>query len=347
MAPVARFHVTLQPGGHAFDTDGSETILEAALDAGFTLPYGCRNGACGACKGKVLAGRVDHGAAQENALPAAERDAGMALFCCAKPLDDLVLECREVGSATDIPVRILPCRVQTMERVADDVMVIGLKLPANERLQFLAGQYIEFLLKDGKRRAFSIANAPHDDGLLQLHVRLISGGEFTGHVFAGMKEKDILRFQGPYGTFHWREASTKPAILLAGGTGFAPIKSLVEDALHRHSTRPMALYWGARNRAGLYLPGLPAEWERNCAGFRYVPVLSEAGPDDGWTGRTGLVHRAVLEDHADLSGFQVYACGAPAMIDAARAEFIARGLPPEEFFADAFNFAPATAAAAA
>ncbi|MFA5123868.1 CDP-6-deoxy-delta-3,4-glucoseen reductase [Zavarzinia sp.] len=340
MAPATSFRVTLQPSGHSFTTDGSDSVLQAALDAGLTLPYGCRNGACGACKGRVIDGLVDHGLAQEQALPTADRVSGLALFCCAKPLSDLVLECREVGTAKDIPVKIMPCRVQKIERVADDVIVLSLKLPANERLQFLAGQYIEFLLKDGKRRAFSIANAPHDDGFLQLHIRLIAGGEFTGHVFGAMKEKDILRFQGPYGSFFLREESTKPMILLAGGTGFAPIKALVEHAIHQNITRPMEIYWGARNRAGLYLPDLPREWAAAHSHICYVPVLSDATAQDAWQGRTGLVHRAVLEDHADLSPYQVYACGAPAMIDAARAEFAERGLPVEEFFADAFTFAP-------
>ncbi len=338
MAPATPFRITLQPSGHSFETDGSDTVLQAALDAGLTLPYGCRNGACGACKGKVVEGLVDHGQAQDTALPTSDRAAGMTLFCCARPLSDLVLEVREVGTARDIPVRILPCRVQQIERRAEDVIVLSLKLPANERLQFLAGQYIEFLLKDGKRRAFSIANAPHDDGFLQLHIRLIPGGEFTGHVFGTMKEKDILRFQGPYGSFFLREESTKPMILLAGGTGFAPIKSLVEHAIHLGITRPIELYWGARNRAGLYLPELPLSWAREHAQIRYLPVLSDATPADAWDGRTGLAHRAVLEDHADLSAYQVYACGAPAMIDAARAEFAAAGLPDEEFFADSFTF---------
>jgi CDP-4-dehydro-6-deoxyglucose reductase len=336
---VASFRVTLQPSGHSFTTDGSDSVLQAALDAGLTLPYGCRNGACGACKGKVLDGLVDHGAAQDQALSTADRAGGLALFCCAKPLSDLVLECREVGTAKDIPVRIMPCRVQKIERMADDVIILSLKLPANERLQFLAGQYIEFLLKDGKRRAFSIANAPHDDGFLKLHVRLIAGGEFTGHVFGAMKEKDILRFKGPYGSFYLREESAKPMILLAGGTGFAPIKSLVEHAIHQGIRRPMEVYWGSRNRAGLYLPDLPSAWAGANSHIRYVPVLSDAMVEDAWQGRCGLVHRAVLEDHGDLSAYQIYACGAPAMIDAARAEFTAAGLPVEEFFADAFTFA--------
>ena len=336
---VASFRITLQPSGHSFTSDGGDSILQAALDAGFAPSYGCRNGTCGSCKGRVIEGVVDHGPAQDQALSMEDRANGLALFCCAKPLSDLVLECREVGSTGDIPVKIMPCRVEKIERVADDVIVLSLKLPANERLQFLAGQYIEFLLKDGKRRAFSIANAPHDDSLLQLHVRLIAGGEFTGHVFDGMRAKDILRFQGPYGSFFLREESAKPMILLAGGTGFAPIKALVEHAIHNRIARSMEIYWGARNRAGLYLPELPTGWAAAHGHVRYVPVLSDATAQDAWSGRVGLVHRAVLEDHADLSAYQVYACGAPAMIDAARGEFVARGLPPEEFFADAFTFA--------
>lgn len=329
------FTVTLRPSGHTYPAEADTTLLQAALDAGFAMPYGCRNGACGSCKGLVLEGEVDHGAAQEQALSAVEKAQGKALFCCATPCSDVTLECREVGVAKDIPVRILPCRVQRLERVAPDVMIMSLRLPTNERLQFLAGQYLEFILKDGKRRAFSIANAPHDDELVTLHIRQVPGGEFTGHVFGDMKEKEILRFQGPLGSFFLREESTKPAILLAGGTGFAPLKSIVEHALHGGATRPLHIYWGARDRAGLYLPELPLQWAAAHAHIHYTPVLS----DEDWDGRRGLVHRAVLEDHPDLSGFQVYACGAPAMIAAAQADFAAAGLPATEFIADSFTFA--------
>jgi CDP-4-dehydro-6-deoxyglucose reductase len=333
------FTVTLRPSGHTFSADADTTLLQAALDAGLTLPYGCRNGACGSCKGAVLEGDIDHGKIQDHALTEAERKEGKALFCCAMARSDLTLECREVGAAKDIPVRILPCRVNKLERVADDVMIMSLRLPTNERLQFLAGQYIEFMLKDGARRAFSIANAPHDDEMVTLHLRHVPGGRFTDHVFSAMREKEILRFQGPLGSFFLREDSTKPIILLAGGTGFAPIKAIAEHALHAGSSRPMHIYWGARDRAGLYLPDLPVQWAAAHAHVRYVPVLSDVNGAE-WDGRTGLVHRAVLEDHPDLSKFQVYACGAPAMIDAARADFAAAGLPAEEFFADSFTFAP-------
>jgi CDP-4-dehydro-6-deoxyglucose reductase len=329
--------VTLQPSGRSFAVAAGATILEAALDAGINLPYGCKNGACGACKGKVLAGRVDLGIAQDSVLPADERVAGMALFCCAKPMSDVTLEVREVNAARDIPVKTLPCRVQALERVADDVMVIRLKLPTHERMQFLAGQYIEFLLADGKRRAFSLASPPHADDLLELHVRHVPGGNFTDHVFHKMKVKDILRIEGPLGSFFLREESAKPILLVAGGTGFAPLKGLVEHALHIGIRRPMQLYWGAKNRAGLYMNALAEKWAA-ANGISYTPVLSE--PDADWTGRTGLVHEAVLADHADLSAYQAYVCGAPAMCEAALKDFTARGLPQDEFFADVFSYAP-------
>ncbi len=338
MAHPPPHSVTLRPSGHSFDVADGVTILDAALDAGFNLPYGCKNGACGACKGKVLAGAVDHGAAQEHALSAQERADGMALFCCAKPQTDVTLEVREIGAAKDIPVKILPCRVQLLERVADDVMVLKLKLPTNERLQFLAGQYIEFLLADGKRRAFSLANAPHCDDLLELHIRHIPGGNFTDHVFHGMKLKDIMRIEGPLGSFFLREDSEKPIILVAGGTGFAPIKGLVEHALHIGVKRPMHLYWGAKDRAGLYLHSLAESWAAVHSHFRFTPVLSE--PEAGWSGRTGLVHQAVLADHPDLSAFQAYVCGAPAMCETALKDFTAQGLPKDELFADVFSYAP-------
>jgi CDP-4-dehydro-6-deoxyglucose reductase len=334
------YKVTLEPSGHSFSGDAEHTLLEAALDAGIHMPYGCRNGACGACKSKVLAGEVDHGAALDHALTPDDRAQGLALTCCARPLSDVTLECREARGETDIPARIMPVRVDKLERVAADVVVMKLKLPASERLQFLAGQYVEFLLKDGGRRAFSIANAPQEDEYLELHVRLVPGGKFTEYVFGAMKEKEILRIEGPHGGFQLQELSDKPAIFVAGGTGFAPVKAIVEYAIHNRIQRPMTIYWGARDASGLYLPDTPQRWTAEHANIRYVPVLSDLPQGDAWSGRRGLVHQAVLEDHADLSGFQVYACGAPAMIDAARRDFCARGLPANEFFADAFTYAP-------
>lgn len=214
-----------------------------------------------------------------------------------------------------------------------------LKLPANERLQFLPGQYVEFLMKDGARRAFSLANAPYDDQTLELHLRLIPGGKFTEYVFNEMPEKAILRFEGPFGTFTLREESDKPIIFVAGGTGFAPIKGIIEHALHHHIKRDMLLYWGALAKPDLYLPDLPQKWASEQANIRFIPVLSEPRPEDAWNGRTGYVHQAVLADHPDLSTYQVYCCGAPAMVEAAHRDFTAQGLPEGEFFSDAFTFA--------
>jgi CDP-4-dehydro-6-deoxyglucose reductase, E3 len=302
------------------------------------LPYGCRNGACGSCKGKIVAGEVDYGVYQKKALTDEEKAQGKALFCQAKPRGDLVIEARTVGAAGDIQVKTLPSRVQRMERVTDDVMVIYLKLPAAERLQFLAGQYLEFLLKDGSRRSFSMGNAPHDDEFIQLHVRHVAGGQFTDHVFAKMKERDILRFEAPLGTFFLREDSAKPIVLVASGTGFAPIKSIIEHAFKKGLTRPMVLYWGGRRPKDLYMNALAETWAAEHPHFRYVPVVSEALPEDGWRGRAGFVHRAVMEDFPDLSGHQVYACGVPVMVDSARRDFVQQcRLPEDEFFADSFT----------
>jgi CDP-4-dehydro-6-deoxyglucose reductase len=328
--------VTLQPSGQSFEVEEGESILTAALRQQFVLPYGCRNGACGSCKGRLLEGSVDYGVYQQKALPDHEKAQGKALFCQARPLTDLVIEARTVGAVKDIQVETLPCRVQKLERLADDVMALHLKLPANERLQFLAGQYLEFLLRDGSRRSFSMANAPHDDELIQLHVRHVAGGQFTDHVFGKMKERDILRFEGPLGTFFLREESRKPIVFVASGTGFAPIKSIIESARHRGVERPMTLYWGGRRPKDLYMDALAQSWVR--AGFRYVPVISEALAQDGWQGRAGFVHRAVMEDFPDLSGHQVYACGVPIMVDSAKRDFTAHcKLPEDEFFADSFT----------
>ena len=329
------FNITLKPSNHSFPVAADETLLDAGLKHGYVLPYGCRNGVCGVCKGKVLQGSVEHGKSQSHALSEAEKAAGLALFCCAVPQSDLIIECHEVSAAQDISVKTLPCRVHKLERLADDVIALYLKLPASERLQFLAGQYIDILLKDDKPRSFSLANAPHDDEFLQLHIRNIPGGTFTRHVFNEMKERDILRFKGPLGTFFLHEDSDKPIVLVASGTGFAPVKSIIEHALYTGIQRPIHLYWGGRKPDDLYLLDKAREWET--CGVKFTPVIS----DEAWSGRTGFVHQAVLEDYRDLSGHQVYVCGAPIVVEAAHRDFTTlRGLPQEEFFSDAFTFAP-------
>ncbi len=332
------FQVTVQPSGRQFTCDDGETVLAAAIRQGVGLPYGCKNGACGTCKGKLLAGAVTHGTHQEKALSAAEEQNGASLFCCATPHSDVVIEAREVLGSGEFPIKKLPSRVAKVEKVTDDVMIVSLQLPANERLQYRAGQYIEFILRDNKRRSYSMANAPHLDEPITLHIRHMPGGAFTDHVFNNMKERDILRFEGPLGTFFMREDSAKPMVMLASGTGFAPIKAVIEHAIDLKTERPMVLYWGGRRPKDLYMHALCEEWARTLPNFTYIPVISDALPEDQWRGRTGFVHRAVMEDLPDLSNYQVYACGAPVMVDSAKKDFVEKcKLPEEEFYADAFT----------
>lgn len=333
-------HVLIENSGHTFDVRPSQTVLEAAIEAGINMPYGCRNGACGACKGKVLTGKVMHDDYQGNALTGDELAAGMALFCCARPLEDLVIECRQIDMVQGIKPRILPVRVQHKELLGDDVMVLHLQLPATEQLTFMAGQYVEFLLKDGRRRAFSIANAPHEKGFLELHIRKIAGGHFTEQVFNEMPLKTILRIEAPLGSFFLREQNDKPIIMVAGGTGFAPVKGMIEHMIFNQIQRPVYLYRGARQVNDLYMDELCQRWTQFMPNIRYIPVISDGNEEDGWDGRRGLVHQAVLEDHADLSGFEAYVCGAPGMVDIAKETFVKQGLPEEEFYSDAFTFAP-------
>lgn len=333
------YQITVQPSGRQFTAEADETLLDAALRQGLTLPYGCKDGACGSCKGKVLSGTVKHGKAQDHALKADEKSAGLTLYCCAHAQSDLVIECKRLGALNDIPVKTLPSRIEKLEKLAPDVIELQLRLPANERLQFRAGQYIDILLKDGKKRAFSLANAPEDDALLQLHIRHIPGGWFTDQVFSTLKVRDILRFNGPHGSFYLREETEKPIILLAGGTGFAPIKAIVEHAIAQKIQRPMSIYWGAKARVDLYQNALPENWAATHAPIKYIPVLSEPTPADAWTGRSGLVHQAIIADFADLSSHEVYACGSPGMIEAARSAFVTRcQLPEDAFFADIFSY---------
>ncbi len=338
------FNITLKPAERNFTVEPDEAILPAAIRQGVGLPYGCRDGACGSCKSRLLEGRVIHGAHQLKALSATEEEAGFILTCCAVPQTDCVVEARNVPGAGEYPVLKLPTRVVSIEKAAPDVAVLRMQLPANQNLRFRAGQYVEFILQGanaGMRRSYSMANPPHAVGsppAIELHVRHMPGGRFTDHVFGAMKEKDILRIEGPFGSFFLREESDKPVVLLASGTGFAPIKSIIEHAQHKGITRPMVLYWGCRRRADLYRHDWCEQAAKEMANLRYVPVLSEPAPEDAWTGRTGFVHQAVMADIPDLSGHQVYACGAPVMVESAQRDFVAKcGLPADEFYADSFT----------
>ncbi|MEG0822030.1 MAG: CDP-6-deoxy-delta-3,4-glucoseen reductase [Burkholderiaceae bacterium] len=339
--------ITVRASGHQFSADSTETVLEAALRQGVGLPYGCKNGACGACKGTVLEGEIEQGAHAAHALSAEEKAAGKALFCCAHAKTDLVIEARELSGVGDIPVRKMPARIAKIERLGEDVAIVSLQLPAAERLQYRAGQYLDFILRDNSRRSYSIATAPHADELLHFHIRHMAGGRFTDALFGVakegqpvVKERDLLRCEGPLGSFFLRDDNTRPIILLASGTGFAPIKAIAEHIFHQGINRetPVVLYWGGRRPRDLYLDTLARQWAAEQPNFQYVPVVSDAQLDDAWSGRTGLVHRAVMADFPDLSAHQVYACGVPVMVEAAQRDFTALcGLPEDRFFADAFT----------
>ena len=337
---IPPFQIMIQPSGRTFTTDAGETILAAAIRQGIGMPYGCKDGACGSCKCKKLEGSVVHGAHQAKALSEEEEASGQILSCCAVATSNLVLESRQVTRVGALEIRKMPTRVSLLEKKSPDVMLLRLQLPATERFAYHAGQYVEFLLQGGVRRSYSMANAAHtlaEGGGLELHIRHLPGGQFTDQVFGTLKEKDILRIEGPYGSFFLREDSEKPIVLLAAGTGFAPLKAIIEHLQFKGSTRPTTLYWGGRRPQDLYLDDWVKAKLLEMPQLRYVPVVSDAQPEDAWSGRSGFVHRAVLQDLPDLSAYQVYACGAPIVVASARRDFLQAGLPPDEFYADAFT----------
>jgi len=335
------FQIVVQPSGRSFTVEGDETLLSAGIRQGLNMPYGCKDGACGSCKCKKISGEVQLGNYQTKALSDKEHAQGLVLTCCATALSDVVLESKQVTSADAFPMKKMPVRIASMEKVSSDVMRIFLQLPATELMQYHAGQYVEFLLRDGSRRAYSMANAPHtlaaDAPKVELHIRHMPGGKFTDHVFGAMKEKDIQRVEGPQGSFYLREESDKPIVLLASGTGFAPIKALIEHMQHKGITRPTRLYWGGRRPSDLYLNDWVLAQLPLMPHLQYIPVVSDALPEDAWSGRTGFVHMAVLQDTPSLAAYQVYACGAPIVVDSAKRDYVASGLLEDDFFADSFT----------
>ncbi|MGR3375964.1 CDP-6-deoxy-delta-3,4-glucoseen reductase [Salipiger abyssi] len=331
------YRVELQPSGKTFDVEEGESILSAALDSGHQLAYSCRRGTCATCRARITSGTVDYGEYIEAMLPESKKAEGFALLCQASPLSDLVIEAEELKLQAQQP-KTIPCRVHAIDRLTDDIIVMHLRLPQNAEFRHISGQYVDILLKDGRRRSYSIANKPSVHGVIdiELHLRHSPGGAFTDHAFSNMKPREIMKFEGPLGTMFLREDSDKPIVFLASGTGFAPIKAIIEYALSEGIDRPMTLYWGGRNAQDIYMHELAETWAKEHANFDFVPVVSEPGAD--WTGRTGFVHQAVLEDIPDMSGHQVYACGNPNMVDAARDEFSRlNGLDDAEFFADPFT----------
>ncbi len=332
----AELDISVHPDNKTVKARFGETILDAGLRGEINLPYECRNGGCGMCKCSVLQGEVDPGIYQPSVLSPAERAMGKVLMCCASPLTDIEIEYEPQFALTRAPMKEYVGTVDKMEKLTHDVMGVTIKLPEGQHIAFTAGQYINIILEDGERRAFSFASAPHEAQNIELQIRLVPGGRFTTHVFEKMKVGDPIRFEGPLGDFVLRE-STRPIIFVAGATGFAPVKSMVEDAFHRGLKRPIRLYWGVKQRRDMYLADLPEQWQREHENFKFIPVLSEPGPEDAWTGQTGLVHEAILRDFPSLAGNEIYACGSVRMVEAIFPKLKDQGAEEGMCFSDAFT----------
>ena len=335
-------HIEVHPGPRRIVAMPGETLLEAGLRAGLALPYECRNGGCRVCVCSVLQGEVDHGMYQPEALTDEMRGGGKALMCCATALNDVAIEVdvQSIDPGGVAPVMRREARIESMRPLSDDVMQVLLSLPGGERMDFGAGQYINILLEGGQARAYSFANAPHDNALIELHVKLFPGGLFSPRVFNSLKPGDTLPMEGPFGRFTLRPGE-RPILLVATSTGFAPLRSIVLDAFHRGMRRPMRLYWGARQRGDLYMQDECERWQREHDNFRFIPVLSRE-PPEAWSGRRGHVHTAILEDFPDLRDHEVYVCGSVQLVSSAVPAFLARGLGEDACFTDVFT--PAQAA---
>lgn len=333
------YKIRINGSEREFEAEQNEPLLEAALRQGVMLPYSCKNGTCGSCKGRLLAGQVDYPHHPPLALDDNEQAAGDILLCQATACSDITVEAREIEAIRDIPVHKLPARVIEKTRLADNVMKLVLKLPRAQRLQFLAGQYLDILLPGGKRRAFSIASSPAREGEVELHVRHVEGGDFTGWVFDDMQLKDILRIEGPLGTFFIRhDDEQRPMIMMGGGTGFAPLKSMIEDLLAQGDKRKLHLFWGVRSATELYLHEQVLQWAEQNEHILFTSALIEPAKDASRNNFIGFVHEAVLDQYPDLSGFDIYMSGPPAMIDAGRSAFIESGAKKRRIFFDSFEF---------
>jgi len=337
--------VRLEPSSRTFEVQDGETVLAAGLRQGFALPFGCQSGGCGSCRVRLSSGTVGYPPAGAPALSEAEVDAGYILMCLARPHSDLVLQLHQPEMLEQLRPRTLPVRVASHRPLSHDVVGLWVRLPrpaqGDPPFRYLPGQYVDFLLPDGRRRSFSIANASEDGEQLEFHLRVTPGGFFAHYVQDEMPDRTILRFQGPLGAFYVREgadmSAPRPAVLMAGGTGFGPIKAMLERQFARGLRRPFHLFWGARSTRDLYHDALAREWAATQRNFRYTPVLSE--PDTGWSGERGFVHEAVLRTHPDLSGHEVYMAGPPVMIHAGKRAFVGAGLDADHLYYDSFDYA--------
>ena len=341
------FSVRIEPHGRTLKVGVAQPVLEAALVAGLNLPHSCKSGHCGSCRARLLQGEIRYPAQRPLGLTAEEAKQGFVLLCQARAASDVTVEARLIASVADVEIKTLPCRIERLVPLAADVMQVWLRLPSVERLPFHAGQYLDVLLEGGRRRSFSIASPPHDAQLIELHVRRVSGGGFTERLFGGedgsagapLAAGSLLRIEGPLGQFVYR-AGAGPLVMVAGGTGFAPLKSILRHVLETGIRRPIHLYWGARHQQDLYEEERVLEWLGRFAQLTYTAVLSEATRIEATHQRTGWVHEAVLADHPSLAGTEVYAAGPPAMIEALRASFPRHGLEPGRLYFDSFDYAP-------
>ncbi|MCW8925794.1 MAG: FAD-binding oxidoreductase [Xanthomonadales bacterium] len=336
---MKQYQVRNLNSGITFTVKEGESVLSAALRQGVMLPYSCKNGTCGSCKGQLESGEVHYPFHPPLALENSEIAQGKALFCQAAPSGDLVIQAREIEAVRDIQVRKMPARVIEKTLMAPDVMRIRLKLPSAQRLQFLAGQYLEILAPEGKRRAFSIASPPQSEDVVELHIRHVEGGGYTSWVFDELKVRDILRFEAPLGTFFVRNDRTeRPLLMVGGGTGFAPLKSMIECLLSDGDKRPLHLFWGAATQAELYMHEQVKQWEHDNAHILYTSALSETSSSEAQDAFSGLVHEAVLDTYPDLSAFDIYISGPPAMVETGRTAFLDHGAEKRRIFFDSFEF---------
>lgn len=331
------FTITNQQTGSSFKAEGDDTILDAALKSNLVFPYGCRSGVCGACKCQIISGEIEYGPHEDFALTEEEANEGMALICCAKAVSDVVLDSREISAEKRVTIKMLPCRVSTINTLCDDVKQVFLQLPKTQNFEFINGQYIDIILKDGQRRSFSVANSASEAQLegLELHVRLIPDGYFTPRIFNSMKARDVLRFEGPFGTYIWQSTADTPILMIATGTGFAPIKALIQQSLAENPEQQIHLFWGGRLIKDLYMLELVQQWEQDYPNFKFTPVLSQ---QQDWDGAKGYVQDAVLATYDNIAPFDVYASGSPVMIHSLRESLGQNGMKNDHFFFDSFEF---------
>jgi CDP-4-dehydro-6-deoxyglucose reductase len=338
--------VRIEPHGRTLRVTPGQPILEAALGAGLNLPHSCKSGHCGSCRARLLAGEIHYPHGTPLGITAEEANCGDILLCQARADSDLTVRARLIASVADVEIKTLPCRIARLRPLAPDVMQLWLRLPAVERLRFHPGQYLDVLLESGRRRSFSIANPPHDGELIELHVRRVSGGGFSERLFgaaasgaaAPLAAGSLLRIEGPLGQFSYAQGSD-PVLMVAGGTGFAPLKSMLRHVLETGIRRDIHFYWGARHTQDLYEEELVLEWVRRHPQLTFTAVLSEASAAEAAHHRAGWVHEAVLADYPNLARFEVYAAGPPAMIEAMRAHFPRHGLSAQRLYFDSFDYA--------